>query len=589
MAENIKYPSQYPRVFSQQSVSLNESSSSLDIPYYADYISKQMLDHLLSRSCAVEGVAGLYHVGSHECLEPTDGLNFLCQLYDTVKLELKHVLQQRMVDRSFLDQRTQACYDFNASLNIDFLDPNYETVIGHEDAKGRIVWGPLNEFYHKPGYGKPIAHLPSYLRGAHVTLFGPPDTAKLSINAMNSFHRKLPDEPEVIARLNDTQSFLPKWGADDEDSKTPLRGDLVDAANNLSGCFDRTLSYSDPVSHKEYKLAETHLASPIKRFPGLALPSLFMFYQNQPLPLHLYDFALHLWRHWRNPEALAFYVPKLENEEEARYLRHVLVSAEQLLQLSYPEYVLGSIRILVVLENPRAVFRVNEIMDELHPYFAGASLGWHDYLASTARLFKNDANYRLPVKADPNIVIRSIAASHHLLAAVVGSRGGLKIGGMYGVLPVTADLRSDSFQVCMKGFIKDVVTQLKRGLEGFWVAHPDFVRIGLALVESFRLWRDQGDHAPLRDVVTSLLDSRYHEEVLSFINDGDRYGVDISDPMYARALIVAAVKESTFISNSHPDEVRYNVFQAMQYLADWLSGNGCVALPAQIGEVVVVN
>ena len=93
-------------------------------------------------------------------------------------------------------------------------------------------------------------------------------------------------------------------------------------------------------------------------------------------------------------------------------------------------------------------------MDALYPYFAGASLGWHDYLASTARLFKEDPNYRIPVKADPNIVIKHIAASHHLLANVVGSRGGLKIGGMYGVLPVGNDLRGASFQVTIKGFIK---------------------------------------------------------------------------------------------------------------------------------------
>ena len=36
------------------------------------------------------------------------------------------------------------------------------------------------------------------------------------------------------------------------------------------------------------------------------------------------------------------------------------------------------------------------------------------------------------------------------------------------------------------------------------------------------------------------------------------------------------------VANDDPEEVRYNVFQALQYLADWLSGNGCVALPAKL-------
>ena len=63
-------------------------------------------------------------------------------------------------------------------------------------------------------------------------------------------------------------------------------------------------------------------------------------------------------------------------------------------------------------------------MDALYPYFAGASLGWHDFLGSTARLFKEDPHYRIPVKADPDIVIKYIQASHRLVADVVGSRGG---------------------------------------------------------------------------------------------------------------------------------------------------------------------
>jgi hypothetical protein len=37
---------------------------------------------------------------------------------------------------------------------------------------------------------------------------------------------------------------------------------------------------------------------------------------------------------------------------------------------------------------------------------------------------------------------------------------------------------------------------------------------------------------------------------------------------------------SDWIANHHPDEIRYNVFQSLQYFADWLSGNDCVALPA---------
>jgi len=201
-------------------------------------------------------------------------------------------------------------------------------------------------------------------------------------------------------------------------------------------------------------LAKDHLSLPIKRFPGLALPCTFLFYHKNPIPLHLYDFALHLFKNWSKPEALVFYVPKLENEEEAKYIHKMVALAEGLIKKLNPRYVLGTVRLMIVLENPRAILRTHEIIDALHPYFVGASLGWHDYLASTARIFKEDDHYRIPVKADPDIVIKYIKASHLLLADVVGSRGGIKIGGMYGILPLIPALSPTLFRLHLKALSK---------------------------------------------------------------------------------------------------------------------------------------
>lgn len=549
------------------------------IPYYDDFLSPSLKAHLLKEATPVTGVADLLEVGAGGGLETKEALTFLCELYEEVRDELNQVLVKRIRDRKFIDERTRAIASYNKELKRDFLSPDYMTVMGMEDEDGRIVIGPKSDKYVESN-GRPIAAIPEWLKGNHVTLFGPPDNAKLSINAMNAYHRELKDEPAIVKELLATHDSLPKWGADDEDSKTPLREDLIDAGINLTGCLNGNLKF------EKYELASDHLSLPIKRFPGLALPSFFLFYKKNPLPLHLYDFALHFFHNWKNKKALAFYVPKLENEEEARYIRVMLETAEKKLKKLHPEYEVGSIRLMIVLENPRAVFRTNEIIDELHPYFVGASLGWHDYLASTARLFKEDSNYRIPVKADPDIVIKYIKASHDLLAQVVGPRGGIKVGGMYGILPTSNDLSSPSFQVTMKGYIRDVITQFKRDLTGFWVAHPDFVRLGLALVEAWKI-HQRGDSTKLNELVKSLLEEKHHKEILDFIHGPDIKGLDKNDPMYARSLIVADIKESNFIANNHPDEIRYNVFQSLQYITDWLSGNGCVALPALVGGVPV--
>jgi allantoicase/malate synthase/CubicO group peptidase (beta-lactamase class C family)/2-oxo-4-hydroxy-4-carboxy--5-ureidoimidazoline (OHCU) decarboxylase len=555
-----------------------------EIPYYEDYVSTEFQNYLKDEGVPFEGVPGLMQIGESGGLENKGSLKFLCDLYDKVKLDLNKVLVQRKVDREFIDQRVGTYHKLNEEHDIDFLSSEYRMLLGDEDSEGRIVIGPKLKNYCGKSDGDKIAPLPEYLKGFHVTLFGPPDDAKLSINAMNAYHRKLKEEPAIVSEILQTNNDFPKWGADDEDSKTPLRSDLISAGVNLTGCLNLDISFKDEKRNKEYKLAEEKLSYPIKRFPGLALPTSFLFYHDNPLPLHLYDFATHLFENYKNPKALTFYVPKLENEEEAAYIKIMIETAEKMIQSEHAEYKLGTVRVIIVLENPRAVFRVNEMMDELYPYFAGASLGWHDYLGSTARLFKNDSNYRIPVKADPDIVIKYIKASHNLLADVVGQRGGIKIGGMYGILPIDNDLFSDSFQVTIRGFFRDVLTQMKRDLSGYWVAHPDFIRIGMAIVEAWKFYA-KGDETKLKGLIDGLLNDHYAKEIWEFVKACDIDGLSIDDELYARSLIVADIKESSFIANNHPDEIRYNVFQMLQYLTDWLSGNGCVALPTQINGV----
>ena len=552
---------------------------------YQAFLSSSLRQRLLAQAEAVPDVPGMRGIDLGRGLETPDALAFLARLYRQTRADLQRVLIQRAKDRAFIDQRGRAIASYNQKLGIPFLDPAYRTVIGETDENGRVVVGPLREDYFA-ARGDAVAELPEHLRGSHVTLFGPPDTAKMAINAMNTFHRKLPKEPAIVDALLRDSTERPKWGADDEDSKTPLHRDLVDAGANLSACFAGQLSFEDGQRGKRYQLERDHLAIPIKRFPGLALPCTFLFVDDAPVPLHLYDFALHLFHHWSREEALSFYVPKLENEEEARYLHGMIASAETLLREHHPDYRAGSVRLMIVLENPRAVFRVNEIMDALYPYFAGASLGWHDYLASTARLFKTDPDYRIPVKADPYIVIKYIKASHELLSEVVGPRGGIKVGGMYGYLPTDSDLFGSSFQVTLRGYIKDVITQLKRDLTGFWVAHPDFVRIGLALQEAWYA-RLAGDDAPLRKLIEGLIREPDRDSLMAFIDGQDIASLDSRSPLYARSLLVADVFESNIIANHDHEEIRYNVFQSLQYLCDWLCGNGCVALPAQVeGEPI---
>jgi malate synthase len=551
------------------------------IPYYLDYLSLPILRELEGHTEPVDGVAGLRVTrGLREqfaTIETIEALRFVCELYQTTRVQLARVLAQRAVDRSFIDKGTIECA--KANRGIPFDSPDYATVIGRRDANGRIVVGPQPE----PIQASTV-HIPDYMAGEHVTLFGPPDTAKMSINAMNTLHHRLPGEAPIVARLVESSGEVPRWGADNEDSKTPMVANLLSATENLIGCFNRTLRFDDPKSGKAYVLADSGLSKPIKRIPGLALPDGNHLFEGNPLPLHLLDFALHLFHNRRFPEALVFYVPKLENEEEAAYLHQLIHTAEGKIKEIEPDYVLGTVKIFIVFESPRSIFRIREMAQTLHPYFLGGSLGWHDFLGSTARLFKNDPNYRIPVKADPNIVINHIRESHQILVDALRPLGAITIGGMYGVL--YEDGNAASFDVSMVGYIKDVTTQLKRGLTGFWVAHPNFVRLGIALVEAWRRHERDPQDPSLAEFIRALVtDEDELGPLLDFVFGDDIPGLSPGDPLYERGVLAADIEISDFMTNDDPREVRYNVFQAIQYLADWLSGNGCVALPAVMTNI----
>lgn len=556
-----------------------------DIPYYLDYLPAPLLRKLEHEGESVDGVPGLSVapglVESFPELETTEALNYICELYRRTRDDLAQVLEQRGADREFIDRVVADAVEHNASL--DYLSPDYQTPIGRTDASGRIVIGPRKTDTPADRAPKPV-ETPDFLDGMQVTLFGPPDTEKMSINAMNAWHRRLPGESKLVAKLVEESGANPRWGADNEDSKTPMMRDLLRATNNLSACFDKTISFQqldakNPEKTKTYDLQDDHLSKPIKRIPGLALPDGNHLLDGNPLPLHLFDFALHLFSNWHLDEALVFYLPKLENEEEAAYIKTLITEAEQMLVEIHPEYQPGSVRLFVVFENPRAIFRIREIADALHPHFLGGSLGWHDYLASTARLFRNDPRYRIPVKADPDIVINHIKESHEILVNALEPIDAIAIGGMYGVLYESGN--PASFEVSMVGYIKDVVTQLKRGLDGFWVAHPDFVRTGIALVEAFRRQQADPDSDTLERLIAELVPNPVERgPLLEFVGGEDVEGLHQNDPNYLRAVLAASIETSDVMANNDPREVRYNIFQAIQYLADWLGGNGCVALPA---------
>ena len=110
-------------------------------------------------------------------------------------------------------------------------------------------------------------------RTASDTLF-PHTSAKgvgtLVMHAVRSIFAR-PDFLAASIRELAASGQVPRWGADDEDSKTPIMANFLRACDNLLGCFDGTLAVEDAARGKHSRLADEGRARPIKRVPGLAL------------------------------------------------------------------------------------------------------------------------------------------------------------------------------------------------------------------------------------------------------------------------------------------------------------------------------
>ncbi len=595
-------------------------------PHSENYIPKKVVDVLSKTYYPVLDVPGLkvaeglvrnHHlIGAHQPLKPMidaityegenggiepwedpKALRFACDLHTQVQDTLEKALQQRHDDSAFIRNRTVELEAKTRAAKTPYNDPSRQTIIGEKDQNGRVIVGPLQtgdaNYVEIPADFK--VKTPAHLQGPHMTLFGPHQDPNMSRHAINAIAKKTGNP--VLDTLIKESGIGPFWGADGEDSVIPDAHDNIVGQHTLKGAFKlrADILKKDPTAKP---------ALPIKRIPGIAIPDPKHLYNGAPLPMHLLEFSAHLYTHQNNPEALSFYIPKLETEEEAAYLNMMIRTAEDMIQKTNPNYKIGTVKVIIVFETARATFRMKEIAYALKDYFVGGSLGWHDYLASAATLFEGVKDYQIPVKSDSNIVQNHIRTSHEQLASMMHDIGAIAIGGMFGFLPVKGKSEAEtelSYSVTMKYYVKDVVAQLHRGLDGFWVAHPQFAHLGIALIEAYK--RDQtSDKVGAPDSwLFKLLDSVFpgnpaiQTELKNFIQTVDQSTetLDPTDPAYPLALLAANLETSDVIANNDKKEVSYNIEQALEYLCSWFMGTGCVALETQLkgayGEPVPVR
>src|SRR5258708_3136339 len=355
-----------------------------------------------------------------------------------------------------------------------------------------------------------------------VEITGPTDK-KMTINALNSGAKV--------------------WLAGFEDANTPLWDNMVGGQLNLKDALDRTIDFTS-ADGKDYRLApDDQLATIVVRPRGWHLDEKHVHVDGERISGSLFDFALYFFhcaqRQITKGKGPYFYLAKMESHLEARLWNDAFNLAQD--QLGLPR---GTIRATVLIETIPAAFEMEEILYELREHSAGLNAGRWDYLFSIIKKFRTRGrNFVLPERNAVTMTAPMTRAYTELLVQTSPPRGAHAIGGMAAFIPSRRDPEVN--EVALAKVSDDKTRESRDGFDGSWVAHPDLVPICREIFDGV-----------LGDAPNQLGKLRDDVQVTA-----------------AELLDVA----------STPGEIteaglRNNVSVGLQYLANWLSGNGAVAI-----------
>jgi malate synthase len=360
-----------------------------------------------------------------------------------------------------------------------------------------------------------VGPIPPDLRDRRVEITGPTDR-KMIINALNSGARV----------------FM----ADCEDSMTPTWHNVMQGQVNLRDAVNGSISLES--NGKTYRL-NPQTAILMVRPRGWHLPEKHMLQDGKPVPGALVDFGLYL---FHNATALKekgtgpyFYLPKLESHLEARLWNDVFRFAEQ-----YGVVDANEIKVTVLIETILAAFEMDEILFELRDYIVGQNCGRWDYIFSFIKKFNAYPEYVLPDRANVTMATHFLRSYSQLLIKTCHRRGALAIGGMAAQIPIKND--ADANAAAMEKVRVDKLREVGDGHDGTWVAHPGLVPLAMQIFDA---------QMPNPNQLERLREDVHIE---------------------AADLLQVAKGKIT------EQGVRDNISVAVQYVASWLDGNGCVPL-----------
>jgi malate synthase len=348
----------------------------------------------------------------------------------------------------------------------------------------------------------------------------------------------------MIYRLNSGADVTME---DFEDSLSPTWHNLIQGQKNLIDAVDWDIAVEK--DGKQIKLNDT-VATLMIRPRGLHLDEKHVLLEGKPIPASLFDFGLYVYHNARElvdqGSTPAFYLPKMESHFETMIWNDIFAKAQHDLGIPY-----GTFRATVLIETLPAAFEMKEILYKLKDHVSGLNCGRWDYIFSYVKKLNHHADKILPDRDQVTMLQPFLQSYVDLLVQTCHQHGAYAMGGMAAQIPLK-DPKAN--ELAMAAVRADKEREVKAGHDGTWVAHPGLVPIARDIFEKGLAGKDnQLDN--LREEVNVTA-----EDLVKLPYGSRTYG--------------------TFKNN-----IRIGV----EYLAAWLSGNGCVALDGKMEDAATAE
>ena len=409
--------------------------------------------------------------------------------------------------------------DFVASLAREFSPRIEELLAQRLERQKAIDAGQMPDFLPETAEIREadwqVSDVPADLRDRRVEITGPTDR-KMIINALNC----------------GAKVFM----ADCEDSMTPTWHNVVQGQINLRDAVNGSIELESKGKH--YQL-NPDTATLIVRPRGWHLPEKQIVIDGKAVAGAFVDYGLYLFHNAGTLKERGtgpyFYLPKLENHLEARLWSDVFKYSEQAGVVAA-----GEIKVTVLIETILAAFEIDEILYELKDHIVGQNCGRWDYIFSFIKKFSKYPEFVLPDRAEVTMATHFLRSYSQLVIKTCHRRKAYAIGGMAAQIPIKNDEQANN--EAMAKVRADKEREVGDGHDGTWVAHPALVSLAMEIFD---------EHMPTDNQLDKL-----------------REDVHVS-----AADLLQVVKGKITEAG-----LRDNISIAVQYMAAWLGGNGCVPL-----------